>query len=316
MQKDISNAVHGVYNLEPDTDHVRWLTESLAFDEIIYESISRNRPDIILSYYLPDSLFKPTNIPNVLYISGYPSLSVPWYKAFIKFCDATISISSIVSKKWSEYLRDVPLQYSLGTGVDYPLMIKEIIQPRAKNNLVFAGRLTERKGIITLINAFKQVKDEINDIHLWILGDGELRQFIHNQIEQLRLSEKVSVLGLVSNPYDYFSMADICIFPSHQGDGLMGTVLESMSAGKPVITTTGNGSEDVIKNGKNGILINPNNALALKQAIVDLILDHDKRKKLGEKAKRFISEHISWEMNAKKLSDIICEIFILSKKMI
>jgi glycosyltransferase involved in cell wall biosynthesis len=175
LRFDISNSVPGLYEQKPDADHVRWVTESLAFDEKIFEAINKDKPDIILSYYLPDSLFKPVGVPNVLYLSGYPSKPVPWYKSFIKFCTATISISSIVSEKWSEYLQDNSLKYSLGTGVDYPLMIQEKIQPKAKYNLVFAGRLIERKGIITLIDAFRQVTSEHTDIHLWVLGDGELK---------------------------------------------------------------------------------------------------------------------------------------------
>lgn len=305
---DISNSVPGLYEQKPDTDHVRWVTESIAFDEKIFETITRNRPDIILSYYLPDSLFKPTGIPNVLYLSGYPSKPVSWYKSFIKFCSATISISSIVSEKWSEYLTDTHIKYSLGTGVDYPLATRDKIQPRAKYNLVFAGRLIERKGILILIEAFNEVAAEHNDIHLWILGDGELRQSVEEKIAKSGIGEKVSMLGLVDNPYDYFAMADICIFPSHQGDGLMGTVLESMAAGKPVITTINNGNEDVIENGKNGILINPDNVPSLKQAILDLIGDAHKRKELGENAEKFIAEYVAWEKNTKKLSDILANI--------
>ncbi len=305
LRFDISNSVPGLYEQKPDTDHVRWVMESLAFDEKIFEAINKDKPDIILSYYLPDCLFKPAGVPNVLYLSGYPSKPVPWYKSFIKFCTATISISSIVSEKWSEYLQDNSLKYSLGTGVDYPLMIQEKIQPKAKYNLVFAGRLIERKGIMTLIDAFKQVTAEHADIHLWVLGDGELKDVAQQKISYFGMTEKVSMLGLVNNPHDYFAMADICVFPSHQGDGLMGTVLESMAAGKPAITTTDNGNEDVIENGKNGILIKPNDEQDLKWAIIDLIANVDKRKLLGENAKKFIAEHVAWEKNVEKLSKIL-----------
>lgn len=308
LRFDISNSIPGLYEQKPDTNHVRWVTESIAFDEKIFETLTRDNPDIILSYYLPDSLFKPVGIPNVIYLSGYPSKPVPWYKSFIKFCSATISISSIVSERWSECLTGTSLKYSLGTGVDYPLVIRDKIQPKAKYNLVFAGRLIERKGVMTLVDAFKQVTVEFDNVHLWILGDGELMEIINNKIKEFDLREKVSVVGLVNNPYDYFSMADICVFPSHQGDGLMGTVLESMAAGKPVITTINNGNEDVIENGENGILINPNDVLSLKQALVDLIVDSDKRKRLGENAEKFIAEYVAWEKNANKLSDILTEI--------
>jgi len=247
-------------------------------------------------------------IPNVLYLSGYPSKLVPWYKSFIKFCSATVSISSIVSEKWSEELEGVPLKYSLGTGVDYPLVTHEVIQPKAKYNLVFAGRLIERKGIITLLEAFAQILKFNNDIHLWILGDGELRKEVESKIDNFKIDKSVSVVGLVQNPYDYFNMADICVFPSHQGDGLMGTVLESMSAGKPVITTTNNGNEDVITNGVNGVLIEPQNSVAIVNAVTHLIENNEARLSMGKKAQEFIANNVAWEKNAQKLSDILLEI--------
>ncbi|HEU0080460.1 MAG TPA: glycosyltransferase family 4 protein [Candidatus Paceibacterota bacterium] len=308
LRFDISNSILGLYEQKPDIDHVRWTIESLAFDEKIHEALILNRPDIILSYYLPDCLFKPIGIPNVLYISGYSSEHIPLYRSFIRFCSATISISSVVSEKWSAYIKDIHLRYLLGTGVDYPLVIQNTIPPKAGCNLVFAGRLIERKGIITLIHAFKEILAEQDNVHLWILGDGELKQHIEQKIRDFGITEKVSVIGLVSNPYDYFSMADICVFPSHQGDGLMGTVLESMSAGKPVITTINNGNEDVIIHGENGILIKPADILDLKKAVLDLISDDEKRMKLGARAKEFIAKHVAWEKNAKKLSDILSEI--------
>jgi len=308
LRFDVSESVPGLYGNKPDTEHVRWVTESLAFDEKIFESLKQSRPDIILSYYLPDSLFKPVGIPNVLYLSGYPSKLVPWYKSFIKFCSATVSISSIVSEKWSEELEGVPLKYSLGTGVDYPLVTHEVIQPKAKYNLVFAGRLIERKGIITLLEAFAQILKFNNDIHLWILGDGELRKEVESEIDNFKIDKSVSVVGLVQNPYDYFNIADICVFPSHQGDGLMGTVLESMSAGKPVITTTNNGNEDVITNGVNGVLIEPQNSVAIVNAVTHLIENNEARLSMGKKAQEFIANNVAWEKNAQKLSDILLEI--------
>ena len=304
----------GLYEIEPDQDHVRWATESLAFDEKIYNELNDNRPDIILSYYLPDSLFKPLGIPNIVYLSGYPSQKVPWYKAFIKFCHATISISSIVAEKRREETDQVALNYLLGTGVDYPLKFKEEIVPKAKFNLVYAGRHIERKGVITLVEAFKRVVAQRDDVHLWMLGDGELIENTKDRIREYQLSDYITMTGVVKNPYDYFRMADVCIFPSHIGDGLMGVVLESMASGKPVITTTENGNEDVIKNGINGILVAPNNIDMLVYEINRLLGDDLLRTRLGENAEKFISENMTWEKNCKKLADILQEVVIKTKR--
>ncbi|MFZ2620954.1 MAG: glycosyltransferase family 4 protein [Minisyncoccia bacterium] len=304
IRSDISGYIEGLYDTVPDSDHVRWVTESLAFSENIYNRLKDNKPDVILTYYLPDSLFKPTGIPNVIYLSGYPSKKILWYQAFIKFCHATISISSIVSEKWKEEISQVTLNYSLGTGVDHPIY-KEDILPKAKSNLVYVGRLIERKGVLTLLEAFIKILENNHDIHLWIVGEGEFIDRLNQIIIKNNLKDKITLTGLVKNPYDYFKMADICVFPSHRGDGLMGTVLESMASGKPVISTIESGSEDVIINGENGVLVEPENIVELVDAIVNLLHDKPKRISMGEKAKKFIIENVIWEKNCKKLEGIL-----------
>lgn len=305
---DISESFPNIYKIKPGQDHIRWVTESIAFDEKIFDKLKKNKPDVILSYYLPDCLFKPLDIPNIVYLSGYPSQPITWYKSFIEFCYATISISSIVSQKWADEIQNVPLNYILSTGVDYPLSVQTIIKTKEKYNLVYAGRLIERKGVLTLVDAFKQIIKTNNDIHLWILGDGELKNILKTKIDKLNLSKNITMTGLVKNPYDYFTMADICIFPSHKGDGLMGTVLESMSAGKPVITTTNNGNEDVIIDGQNGIIIDPENIEAIVASILDLINSDYKRETMGKKAQEFIIKNITWDKNCKKLSEILTDV--------
>lgn len=311
LKFDISNSIPDLYKDRPDSEHIRWSTESLAFNEKIFSQIKENKPDIILTYYLPDSLFKPIDIPNVIYLSGYPSKPIKLYESFIKFCDATISISSTVSEKWSKEINGIKLKYSLATGVDFPPILKEEIKPKATHNLVFAGRIIERKGILTLLEAFKGILKTNSDIHLWILGEGDLREDLEMRVNYLNLGSKISILGLVKNPYDYFNMADICIFPSHQGDGLMGTVLESMSVGKPVVTTINNGNEDVIQNGINGILIKPNDSSEIVEAVHQLINDKETRLKIGLNASNFIKNNMTWEKHTEKLSNILTD--ILSK---
>src|SRR3989344_4620207 len=141
-----------------------------------------------------------------------------------------------------------------------------------------------------------------------MLEDGELIENTKDRIREYQLSDYITMTGVVKNPYDYFRMADVCIFPSHIGDGLMGVVLESMASGKPVITTTENGNEDVIKNGINGILVAPNNIDMLVYEINRLLGDDLLRTRLGENAEKFISENMTWEKNCKKLADILQEV--------
>lgn len=314
LKFDITQILPNIYNLKPDGEHIRWAMESLAFNQEIHYKLKKNKPDIILSYYLPDSLFKPVGIPNVIYLLGNPSKDIPLYKAFIEFCSATISISSIVSDKWKDKISKINLNYKLGTGVDHPISQTSIINSKARYNLVFAGRLITRKGILTLIDAFNEIVKRNSDVCLWILGDGELKFHLEEKIKLLELGQNIQLTGLVNNPYDYFLMADICIFPSHQGDGLMGTVLEAMSAGKPVITTTKNGNEDIITNDINGVLIQPENVEEIINSVCDLLDNQNKRNTLGKNAQKYIEENMTWNIHCKKLQKILEEITTKTQK--
>ncbi len=298
----------GIYDREPDREHVRWRDESESFNRLIFKDLNDNKPDIILAYYLPDNISKPRHIPNVVYLSGYSKNPIPFYKKYIESCDATIAISEVVSEKWTEEKKNVRLNYIHGTGVDYPLVIQDQILTKEKYNLVYAGRLIERKGVLTLLDVFEKITKVRNDIHLWILGEGELNTIMRERIIALGLQNKVTMTGLVDNPYDYFNIADICIFPSHEGDGLMGTVLESMSAGKAIIATTNNGNEDVITHKVNGILLEPKDEDGLVSCVLELIDDESQKRILGDNAKEFIIRNVTWEKNIIKLSNILEEV--------
>ncbi len=294
------------YKSETSDRHDNWLIESLAFNQEILCEIKRDRPDIIFSYYLPDSILKPLDILNVIYLSGYPKNRVPIYKSFLKFVDSSISISNVVASVWSEETSRESERHILSTGVDMPEEYTTSVTKKSKIDLVFAGRLVERKGIITLIESVKNSK-YLDDIHLWILGDGELAQDLKRKIRNSKLTSNVTFTGNVVNPYDYFLMSDICVFPSHYGDGLMGVVLESMACGKPVITTRNNGNEDIIVSGQNGILIEAEKGKELTFAIDDLCREKNKRHEIGIAAKKTILENYSWEKHTNKLINIFKE---------
>ncbi|HEY0908002.1 MAG TPA: glycosyltransferase family 4 protein [Candidatus Paceibacterota bacterium] len=301
---DVSKRLPGIYDIKPDSKHIRWVAESIAFSEVIREDLSSSAPDIILTYYMPDCLFKPQEIPNIVYILGTPSVEIPAYSSFMQFCDAAISISSIVQKNWKDILSNIKQSYKLPTGVDYPVPITQKILPKAQFNLVFAGRLIERKGVMTLMESFPLILSKRDDVHLWIVGDGELRDELEKKASSLGVKDHITFTGLVSNPSDYFKMADICLFPSHRGDGLMGTVLEAMAAGRPIIATTDNGNEDVMVHMKSGFLVRPYDQAQIAEAALKLLSDENLRHLLGKNAEMYIEKNISWKKHAVNLAKI------------
>lgn len=293
-----------IFDQEPGEDRNRWDSESLMFNQLIFNSLCSDKPDIVISCYILDGIFRPTEIPGILHLSGYPIDKLEIRKSFLRFFDATISISNNVKDKWSEYLSERNNNYVLNKGVDTDKGTK-VIHSEFDQNLVFAGRLIERKGVVTLIESMNILKSKYPNLHLWILGSGPQQDQIKKVIEDFGLNSNIDLVGQADNVFDFYRMADICVFPSYEKEGLMGVVMESMSVGKPVITTTNNGNEDIINNGNTGILVEPRNEKQLAQSIDTLLSSPDLRLTIGNNAKDYINKNHTWSIATNKLLEIL-----------
>lgn len=284
-------------------DHTLWLKESQLFSKAIQSDILKESPDIIFSYYLPDNIINHGSSCSIVYLSGYTNDIIPAYKKMIRSCDATISISSIVKEKWEPYIKNIRHNYILLPGTDTaPIGHNILINKNLK--ILFIGRLIERKGSLTLVDASLKLIREGFNIHVYIVGDGPLMAVINEQLRAGGFINYFTLTGIQENIYDYIYSSDICIFPSYEGDGLMGVVTEAMAVGKPIITTYKSGSEDVIENNKTGVLIPPRNTDALVEAVKRLISDAQDRTQIGVAARNFIEQNLTWKIHTEKLVSI------------
>lgn len=157
--------------------------------------------------------------------------------------------------------------------------------------IVSIGRLTKQKNHIMLINAFKKVVEKYPSEKLFIYGEGTLKEFLKNQIEEKDLEDRVILKGVTNNVSEVLSKAKIFVLSSDY-EGMPNTLLEAMAAGVPSISTDCpcGGPKAIISPGEDGFLINVKDEDELEKKIL-LLLDN---KKLSEKISR----------NAKEKSEI------------
>lgn len=107
-----------------------------------------------------------------------------------------------------------------------------------KNALTIStmGRLTHAKGQWHLIRAFSEVLKEIPDAKLYILGDGELKDFLQTLTRKLNIEEHVQFCGFCENPFATVAKTDIFVFPSLY-EGFGNALVEAMSCGVPCIAS-------------------------------------------------------------------------------
>jgi len=136
------------------------------------------------------------------------------------------------------------------------------------NYIVTAGRLIPEKGFNVLINSFAKISPKFPNLKLIILGKGELKQELTNQIASLNINEKVLLPGFVKNVYPYFKNADLCVISSTV-EGFPNVLLQMMSQNNNVISTLCSGGIDEIR----GIKTIPiNDSDKLSEAIIEVLL--------------------------------------------
>ncbi len=170
-----------------------------------------------------------------------------------------------------------------------------LFYPAKKSNpdlvILFVGRLIERKGVDTLINAFAKVLNVI-PCHLIIAGDGNQRTHLESLANRLGLSKSIDFLGVVEHKDlpEIYRKSDIYVLPS-KNEGMSNTCLEAIASGLPVIITETGGTAELLKG--NGIIIEPDNVISLKEALLDLLKDTNKRKQFGT-ISRELAKQMSW----------------------
>ena len=156
------------------------------------------------------------------------------------------------------------------------------------------GRLEEQKGQEFLLAAVPELRANIPDLNVIIVGDGRLKAQLENQASSLGITDVVHFLGTRRDLPRLYRALDIFVLPS-LWEGLPLVLLKAMAAGLPVIATRVSGAEDIIADGENGRLIPPRQPEALARAVLELYARPDLWPMWGNQARETIRQRYSLE---------------------
>ena len=145
------------------------------------------------------------------------------------------------------------------------------------------GRLDRPKNHKLLLEAFQKVLPEVPNSYLLIVGAGDLDSELKKQAEDFQINEKVLFLGRRNDIGALLEIADVFIFPS-LFEGLGIALVEAMFKSLACIASRIEVFEEVITDGKTGLLIDPASVEELKDAMIELFKNEGLRKSLGENA--------------------------------
>jgi len=164
------------------------------------------------------------------------------------------------------------------------------------------GRMVYVKGFSFLLDAFRRVARERENVVLVLAGGGVLYDDLKREAAELGIAGRVVMPGPVMRDEApvYFGLADLFVVPSirHESgavDGLPVVVPEAMAAGLPVIGSNLSGIPVLVRDGRNGILVAERDSDGIARAIVTLLDDPGLRKRFGEYSRRLIRERVNYD---------------------
>lgn len=270
-----------------------------AVDMAALASKIKNIP-LIITYHA-NTLFKGGKLTDLI---AAPYLLIQYFT--LKIAKKIITVSKKTDNslnRWSNKINVIP------PGVNLDKFQYSTYPDKTKNILLVSplSRAYPSKGVNTLLQAVKMVKTHINDFKVYIAGDGDLKQQYIDYANNNDLSDNIVFLG--KKPYseipNIFKNSNIIVIPSIKSEGTPTVISEAMASGRPIIGTTIGGIPDLIENGKNGVLINPNNPKELAENIINLLKDPDQSAKMGQQGRQLAEQKYSWKKISEQYEKII-----------
>ena len=276
--------------------HTNPLLKNMVRIKLIKKELEEEKPDIILTF-LPMPSFRilyanrKLKIPIIVADRNDPKQE---YKSFIyKFLMKWLYPKAdgfvFQTNEQKEYFKKEIQEKStiIFNPIKEEFLVEENNKKERENVIVSVGRLVEQKNQKLLINAFSKIAKKYPEYKLKIFGEGNLREELQKQIDDLNMKSKIHLCGVCDNIREQLEKAQIFVLPSNYG-GMPNALIEAMALGCSVISTDCpcGGPRELIKNNENGILVPVNNEQELCNKIEYLIRNEEKAKIMGENAKK------------------------------
>lgn len=169
------------------------------------------------------------------------------------------------------------------------------------------ARLTEAKDHDNLLTAFAAARRAHANLRLMIVGDGELRSAVEKRIAALGIAGHVDMLGGRDDVPQLLARMDVFVLSSKR-EGFPVAILEAMAAGRPVVATDVGGVTEVVSSGSDGIVVPPEDAGALADALVGLVNDPAAARRMGQRGMERVRSSFDARVVIRQYADLFTSV--------
>lgn len=213
-----------------------------------------------------------------------------------------------VSKKCTEWLKHFNIEakgvfYNSVNSEEIEEYSKFINKDTGKINITYTGRMIEEKGVLRLIDAFKNLNEKYDNLELSLAGEGPVLEKI---IQENKDIKNIHILGKISHDevMKLLGRTNIFVNPSHFSEGLPTTILEAGLMECAVVATPMGGTTEIISDDSLGYICGFETQ-EIQEKIEKLINKPEIMKDMSIKIKQKVKEQFSWDITAKKIAETI-----------
>ncbi len=179
--------------------------------------------------------------------------------------------------------------------------------PHSTPMILGVGRLVETKGFHTLVEACARLRDDGLAFSCCLIGDGPEAERLRFLVEKLNLSSQVNLLGkrLPSEVKTFYEQSDMLVMPScvraNDRDGIPNVLLEAMAMEIPVISTYVSGIPELVRHQETGLLVEPDDPVALAEAIMTLLSNPTLTHRLARQGRALVEQEFNIYCSAARL---------------
>ncbi len=198
-------------------------------------------------------------------------------------------------------------------GIDLQLFSGGVTrkEPREPYRLLTVARLTEKKGIPTILRALALLRDRGVDFRYTLTGSGDDRDQILGLIFDLGLQDRCRWLGTLPHEQviEEFRRADLFVLgcqiaENGDRDGIPNVLVETQAMELPAVATTVSALSEIVRHGETGLLVEPENPEAMAKAILRLLTDHNLRRRSSRSGRKLVETSFDNRRLAEKLARI------------
>lgn len=216
-----------------------------------------------------------------------------------KKMDAIVGVSQSVSDAFIKYLGEKKM-YTLynanDTGRIISMSQENIRFPVSKEVPIIctSGRLTSQKGFDRLISVAKKLWDEGQRFHILVMGSGPEKQSLKIQIQNLKASEFITMMGFCENPYAIMKQCDFYISSSRE-EGLATVLVEALTLEMAVVSTDVSGAKEILGEHNEYGLVVENSEKGIYSGLKEFLTNSEQvvkyRKSAAKRAEMFDIQH-------------------------